>query len=73
MRVTDGNFGTRARNLRERAGLTREQLGRNAKVSTSTVARLELSDKLPGTANMMRIAAALGVGVNDIIGTGKER
>ncbi|MBT2273848.1 helix-turn-helix transcriptional regulator [Rhodococcus enclensis] len=41
--------------------MTREQLAAKASVSISTIARLELSDQLPGTRNLYSIAAALEV------------
>ncbi|WP_214926408.1 helix-turn-helix transcriptional regulator [Rhodococcus qingshengii] len=53
--------GTIARSRREELGMTREQLAAKASVSISTIARLELSDQLPGTRNLYSIAAALEV------------
>lgn len=67
MALTDDRIGLRVRLLREQKGLTREQLALAASVSTSTVARLELQDRLPSTSNTLRIAAALDVEVGHLL------
>lgn len=54
------------RDARERAGLTREEAARLAGVSTSTLARLELNDRLPNAGALARIAARVGVPVADL-------
>lgn len=59
--------GQLIRAAREREGLTREELARQAEVSTSTVGRLELRDQLPNTLALARIAARLGIPVNDLL------
>lgn len=59
--------GRVVRSAREAASLTREELARRSRVSTSTVARLELSDRLPNTHALIRIAAQLDVGVADLL------
>lgn len=57
------------RDARERAGLTREEAARLAQVSTSTLARLELADRLPNAMALARIAAQVGVPVADLFPT----
>lgn len=55
------------RDARERRGLTREQLAVRAEISTSTIARIELNDHLPGAAALARLADVLGVSVHDLL------
>lgn len=57
---------------REQSGLTREELARDSKVSTSTVARLELNDRLPNALALARIAARVGVAVTDLLPSSRE-
>lgn len=58
--------GTQVRDRREQLGLTREKLAYKADVSTSTVARLELADKLPGTGGLIRISRILGLSLDEL-------
>lgn len=58
--------GTRVRQRREELGITREQLGHAAGVSVSTIARLELSDKLPTTGNLLKIARVLDLSLDEV-------
>lgn len=59
--------GRLVRAARERADLTREELARDAQVSTSTIARLELKDRLPNALALARIAGRVGVPVTDLL------
>lgn len=59
--------GRLVRAARERADLTREELAREAQVSTSTIARLELKDRLPNALALARIAGRVGVPVTDLL------
>lgn len=59
--------GRLIRTARERANLTREELARKAQVSTSTVARLELNDRLPNALALARIAGRVGVPVAELL------
>lgn len=59
--------GRLVRSAREREGLTREELGRQAGVSTSTVARIELYDHLPSALALARVAARLKIPVNELL------
>ena len=60
-------FNERLRALRERAGLSQEKLARLADVSTSTVAKLEQSNTPPNWATVLKLAGALGVGVQEFV------
>jgi transcriptional regulator with XRE-family HTH domain len=54
-------LGNRIRELREQAGLSREQLGAAAGLSARAVQQWELGDREPGWFNMVALADALGV------------
>jgi transcriptional regulator with XRE-family HTH domain len=54
-------LGNRIRELREQAGLTREQLGEAAGLSARAVQQWELGDREPGWFNMVALADALAV------------
>lgn len=55
------------RAAREDAGLSREKLAYETGVSTSTLARLELRNRLPNALALARIAARVGVSVADLL------
>jgi transcriptional regulator with XRE-family HTH domain len=54
-------LGGRIRELREAAGLSREQLSEEAGVSVRAVVQWELGEREPGWFNMLALAEALGV------------
>ena len=54
-------LGNRIRELREGAGLGREQLAEAAGVSARGVVQWELGEREPGWFNVLALAAALGV------------
>jgi transcriptional regulator with XRE-family HTH domain len=54
-------LGDRIRELREAAGLGREQLAAAAGVSVRAVVQWELGEREPGWFNMVALAEALGV------------
>jgi transcriptional regulator with XRE-family HTH domain len=54
-------LGNRIRELREGAGLRREQLAAAAGVSVRAVVQWELGEREPGWFNMLTLAEALGV------------
>jgi transcriptional regulator with XRE-family HTH domain len=54
-------LGNRIRELREQAGLSREQLGAAAGLSARAVQQWELGDREPGWFNVVALADALGV------------
>jgi transcriptional regulator with XRE-family HTH domain len=72
-RKTAFSPGRVIRSAREAAGLTREELAREAQVSTSTVARLELRDRLPNALALARIAARVGVPISSLLPKSPER
>lgn len=59
--------GRKVRQAREALGLSREALAYESDVSTSTVARLELYERLPATLPLARIAARLQLRVDDLL------
>lgn len=58
---------SKLRQAREAAGLTREELARQAMTSTSTIARIELNGHLPNAMTMAAIARALGTTVDSLL------
>jgi transcriptional regulator with XRE-family HTH domain len=54
-------FGSRLRELREKAGLTQTQLADVAGVRRGAIARWERGDREPGWSNILALANALGV------------
>jgi transcriptional regulator with XRE-family HTH domain len=60
------SFGEHLRTLRERAGLSRAELARNAAVPASTLRNWEGDRGFPGLPLLLRLAAALGVTVEQI-------
>jgi transcriptional regulator with XRE-family HTH domain len=54
-------LGGRIREVREGAGLSREQMAEAAGVSVRAVVQWELGEREPGWFNMLALAAALGV------------
>jgi transcriptional regulator with XRE-family HTH domain len=64
------DVGLRVREGRERLQLTRERLAAAADVSVSTVARLELEGRIPNAYPMARLAAAVGLSVDDLLNEG---
>ena len=60
-------YGTRVRERREELGISRERLAYEAAVSVSTVTRLELSDQLPNTASLLRIARVIDLTLDEIV------
>jgi transcriptional regulator with XRE-family HTH domain len=57
----DTGFGPRLRELREKAGMTQEQLGELANCAKNTVARLERGEQEPAWPLVLAFAKALGV------------
>ncbi len=58
-------FGTHLRQLRERAGLTIYALAQKSKVSRSFIGEIEKDKKVPSWDVAVKLAAALGVGVEE--------
>jgi transcriptional regulator with XRE-family HTH domain len=55
------NFALRLKELREKAGMTQEQLGEKAGINRFTVAKLEQDLREPGWSVVQALASALGV------------
>lgn len=55
------------RSAREALGLTREELARRARTSTSTVARIELNGHLPNSGTIRRLADVLNLSADELI------
>ncbi len=64
----NGEIGRRARELRELLGLTQEEVAGRALVARNTIARIERGDRIPGIGTLARIAAALGVTEQELLG-----
>lgn len=63
------SIGKRAKRLRARRKLTQLALAHEASVDPSTITRLENDKRSPDTATLQRIAAALGVSTQELLGT----
>src|SRR5947209_19578368 len=66
-------LGNRIRELREGAGLAREQMAEAAGVSVRAVVQWELGEREPGWFNMLALAEALGVNCTAFIQAPAER
>ncbi|MBX3221919.1 MAG: helix-turn-helix transcriptional regulator [Labilithrix sp.] len=62
-------LGPRLRQARIDAGLTQAELAERAGVADATLSRIERSRLVPSIALTTRIAAALGVSVDGLVGT----
>lgn len=62
----DPALGAAIRRLREERGLTRETLAFHAKVTTGSLARIELAQSTPGWDTVRRVAKALEVSLADL-------
>lgn len=61
-------IGPKVRELREAAGLSQEDLAHQAKISTSTLSRIERGTYQPRLDTLNKLAQALGVPVADLLG-----
>jgi XRE family transcriptional regulator, fatty acid utilization regulator len=61
------SLGELVRDRREAVDLTRKELARRVGTSTSTIARLELSDHAPRVRTLTAIAAALDIPLSDLM------
>jgi transcriptional regulator with XRE-family HTH domain len=60
-------FGLVVRGLRERSGLTQEELAERADVSATYVGFVERGDNVPTLTIILQIAAALGVSPSELL------
>ena len=66
------SFSERLRNLRNKAGMTQQQLARKMYVDRSTIARWETGCRMPDLILIQRLAGCLGVNVAELIQDGGE-
>lgn len=59
-------FASNVAHIRERKGLTQEQLGWNAGIHQTAVARVESGDRMPTLATILKIAEGLEVPPADL-------
>ena len=59
-------FGRRVRGLRERLGLSQEQLAQRSGLHRTYVGGIERGERNPSLINISRLAAALGVGIVEL-------
>jgi transcriptional regulator with XRE-family HTH domain len=70
--ATPSWFAGRLRELRERAGLTQQQLADRAGVRREAVARWETARRLPDAGSIVRLRKALGVRYDELLGDGDD-
>ncbi len=66
-------FGERVKHFREANGLTQEQLAAAIGVAKTTVTGYERGNREPDVAKIKRLASALGVSGDELLGTGQEK
>jgi len=66
MAVATMTFGERLKKLRKAADLTQEQLARAADITVAAVRNLEQTDAEPTWATAKKLAAVLGVSLDDL-------
>ena len=60
-------FGAVVRQMRERRGLTQEQLAERAEVSATYVGFIERGDNVPTLTIILQVASALGVSPSELL------
>ncbi|MHB1000492.1 MAG: helix-turn-helix domain-containing protein [Armatimonadota bacterium] len=69
--MANTTFGDRLRELRNRAGRSQEDVATAAQISPVTLSRLENDEiRHPWASTVHRLAKALGIGVEDLLGDG---
>ena len=63
-----GQFSERIRQVRTMRGITQEQLAEMADISRVMIGRYETTDQLPALDTLIRIADALGVSTDYLLG-----
>lgn len=64
-------FGARLRELRDGAGLTQQELAEKAGMLPAALARLERGERSPLWETVLKLAAALQVGVEEFVADGE--
>lgn len=70
--MAEGTLGTTLRSLRDHAGLSQEELAAKAQVSRASIQNWEGNRTAPRRAESRRLAAALGVSVDDLKASARE-
>lgn len=60
-------FGQVIREMRQRAGLTQEELGEKAGLQRNFISSLELAQKQPSLVTVFKIAKALNISADELI------
>ncbi len=63
---------TNTANIRRHLGISQKRLAREVGVAQATMCRYERGQRTPGLTTTLRIAAVLGVSVEDLAGKGLE-
>lgn len=71
--MTASILADRLRAAREARGLSQSRLARLADVATSTVNRIERGERIPRVDVLARLAAELGVSVDDLLAPHRRR
>jgi transcriptional regulator with XRE-family HTH domain len=66
--VAEETIGQRIRRARQSKGWTQAELGFRARLRETTICRYELGHQTPNIKNLSRIADALGVSVDYLLG-----
>ena len=61
------HIGTRIRAARAKAGLSQKELAQRVGIGQPMISRIEKGDRVPSTAQLTHIAAALGVPTSDLM------
>jgi transcriptional regulator with XRE-family HTH domain len=61
-------FGERLREVRQKRGVTQEQLAVNARMSEAYISNMEHGLKVPSLTTILRLAVALNCKVMDLVG-----
>ena len=61
-------FGQVVREMRQTAGLTQEELGEKAGLQRNFISSLELAQKQPSLVTVFKIAKALNISADELIG-----
>lgn len=60
-------FGQVVRDLRQKAGMTQEELGGKAKLQRNFISSLELAQKQPSLVTVFKIAKALNISADELV------
>ena len=66
-------FGTRFKQLREKKGLTLEQVGKELGFIKQTISKYEKNESEPAYSDLVRIAKFFGVSIDYLLGKSDEK